>query len=255
MSYFFFVILFGFCIAVMQINRYFFKANDSFSLCRVFKEEALDDWQLLSENAEVEQILSQPFSYLARGHQSFVFVSADQRYVLKLCRLPAHKSIKKSLLTALSFMNAFKDLREETSVICANCPINKEVLLIDKRNNYHEINLAKLPWALQKRGERFFTLFDELIKEEEKAKQIIFHTIALYTSCWEKDYIDRDAIPDKNFGLLALQPIILDIGKLEKGAKHIPLKEYLLTMTESLRNKLQKESPLLYDYYLSCIEK
>lgn len=254
MQYFFFVIFLVFCTAVMQINRYFFKANDSFSLSRVFKEEALDEWQVPVEDVEAEQILSQPFSYLTRGHQSFVFLSADQHYVLKLCRLPAHKSVEKSLLTALSFMNAFKDLREETSVICANCPINKQVLLVDKLKNHHEINLAKLPWVLQKRGERFFTLFDHLIKEEEKAKKIIFQTIALYKSCWEKDYIDRDTIPDKNFGLLALQPIILDIGQLEKGAQNIPLKEYLLTMTESLRRKLQKESPSLYDYYLKCIE-
>ena len=36
------------------------------------------------EEKRVKEILSQPFTYLARGKQSFVFVSEDQKTVLKL---------------------------------------------------------------------------------------------------------------------------------------------------------------------------
>jgi hypothetical protein len=46
------------------------------------------EFQTLSFSQEEEkrakEILSQPFTYLARGKQSFVFVSEDQKTVLKL---------------------------------------------------------------------------------------------------------------------------------------------------------------------------
>lgn len=46
------------------------------------------DWELppltFEEQQEVERILSQKFTYLARGSQAFAFISEDGKYILKL---------------------------------------------------------------------------------------------------------------------------------------------------------------------------
>jgi hypothetical protein len=263
--YFFSSIFLFFCLLLARIDRYFYKANDSFCVNAISSKIPLSfSWQQPAAKAidpHIQTILSQPFLYLTKGKQCFVFASQDGQYVLKLLRMPAHLrpfarpfvyrgNEEKLRSTLRSFAYAFADLRGETRLLCVNYPLNQIVEIHDKLGRTYPINLCALPWILQERGDRFFSRLEQWIGNEEICRTIIDKTIALYTSCHAKGYIDKDPLPYANFGLQGAEPMILDVGRLAKEAESVPLHEYLLKMTEPLRFYLEKASPPLHAYYM-----
>ncbi len=255
-----FFFLFSFLILAIfsRLDRHFFKQNGSF--CPKF---ILPHWthcpQFQTPSVEIDAIIDQPFRYLTKGKQSFVFISQDGRWVLKCMRLPryARHFSKKGRSSSLVFLAktfesakwAQMELSDETQVVYAHLQptshLKKQVILIDHFEREHDLQLDELPFVLQRFGGDFFAAFDQA----KDKKELINQTIALFSSCYEKGFIDRDPILDKNFGMLEGHPFIMDIGQLEKAGTLPSKREYLELMTISLRGKLERESPELYTYY------
>ncbi len=137
-----------------------------------------------------DEILNQPFTYLAKGCQSYAFVSADQRYVLKFLKsrhfspsklthwswLPGifqrwvaksnARHRKKLDQISMSFLVAFNSAREETGVelVHLGCGGDKrrEIALIDLQNRIHPIVLDDYIFFLQRKAIALEGILDEI---------------------------------------------------------------------------------------------
>lgn len=260
-----FLTLFLFIAVFARTDRYFFKQNDSFNLNFIYP--------IWSKLPEIEtpppslesSIFAQPFYYLAKGQQCYAFKSQDGKWILKFFRLPRSfrygkldlkkEDTSKFLEGLFCAKWAYETLEAETKVAYAHLQkthhLERDVDLVDLYGTRHKINLDHLPFFLQRCGIPYFPYLRSAGIEE--AKNIIRDTLLLFSSLYEKGFIDCDPILDKNFGIVDQEPFILDVGQLEKR-KILPPKEiYLEEMTQSLGGYLQRESPGLYPYYKNLL--
>lgn len=82
---FLFLLVFG----ALKIPKNYWRLTGGFrpSCCKVIAD-LRPEWKSELPTKETLAILSQPFSFLQRGSQAYVFVSEDQKYVLKIFSKP-----------------------------------------------------------------------------------------------------------------------------------------------------------------------
>lgn len=256
--------IFLFFIALVSLDRFFFKNNKYFCLNLISPEWKYTP-QFTTNCPDLSPFFSQPYYYLAKGNQSFVFISEDRKTILKFLRLP--KGIRKFALTRKTVTNAAKqiffnykniseELHEETGLIYMHLNhtnvLRRKVQIIDYLGASYFLELDSVPFILQKKADPFFSDFQKL--SFKKAQCVIKNVLELYGQLYSKGFIDHDPIFEKNLGLIDLQPIIFDFGQIEKCCNFPPRQEYLLQMTNSLRINLQTHSPELYQYYLETLQ-
>ena len=88
------LVLFVLALAHETYHREFSFANIQFDASEGQEPISVTETQLES----LKKITNQPFTYLNRGKQSFVFVSQDQKYVLKFFDA---RTLKPSLLQSI----------------------------------------------------------------------------------------------------------------------------------------------------------
>lgn len=256
----FFSLIFG-IILFATIDRYFYKQNDSFCL-----KEMIPKWSIHPENdgmfnERIQEILDQPFIYLTKGKQCFVFLSQDQKWVLKFPRL-SRKHMKLSLRSIgdISFAEKAKQeqkiyelIQEETKIAYTHWKPTYNlghVYLVDLMGNSYYFSLNEIPFYLQEYGDQFFSSF----WKSSNPKKIIKKTLKLFENLYEKNLIDNDPIFDTNFGIIGETPYIIDPGEYQ-FCQQLPLKEqYLRQMTHSLGSKLQERSPNLFLFYKNLLQ-
>jgi hypothetical protein len=205
-----------------------------------------EEWEMpplaFVEQEEVNKILTQKFTYLARGSQAFAFISEDGKYVLKLFK--QHKWHPKNIFgyIPLSFNPYFKDyqlrqkkqemvlsscraallnVKEETGVLYAHLnptPLQiPEMKLIDKRGKEWVLDLSKSCFLLQKKADLFYPHVEALMAkgDVEGAKYAITSTIALLERFILKGVYENNIILRKNFGFIENEAIQFDIGKFK----------------------------------------
>src|ERR1700722_9111833 len=82
-------------VMLTAVDHYFFKGNDSFSIRFLYSSMPNRvEWDLpvltSSQSQLLDEILSQKFTYFAKGTHCYAFVSEDQKYVIKFHRYPSH---------------------------------------------------------------------------------------------------------------------------------------------------------------------
>ena len=281
------------CSLLVWVDKTAFKQNDSFNLRFILPRLSYDpEWNISSISADqqqsIDQILTQKFTYLAKGMHAFAFLSEDGRYVIKFHRYPSHMRILPWINRPLayyfsqkkqavkehdrhklnghlqSYKNSFEHLQEETGLLCVhigNTPYlgkMKEVTLIDRKGNSYQVPLSETTFMLQQRADLIYPTLDQC--DLEKGKQVISSVIQLFMNCCQKGYVDQDPILRKNYGLLLneqIKAIHIDIGDMAYQ-ENIKLKEnyipYIKEMTESLRKRLEKNYPELLDHYHQTID-
>lgn len=279
-------------IAFVSMNRFFLRHNKGFCIGQIYSTQPIDGaWDPSSYSSvsleELEDILTQSYSYLEKGHQSVVFESEDKNYVLKFYRFPSHmrvagwmarpvtrftdkrKAIRnydenKFVETKKSHILAFKSLREESGLIAVhmnkseNCPYT--VNIKDPLNHPYQVALKDTFFVVQKKGQLIFPTLAELIREGKvtEAQSIINNTTSFVLTRSLKGIKDEDPILEKNYGLLGSHLFQLDTGRLKisPSIKNIEdAKNEALTITEPLKNWLSSVSPDLLEHYLNNIEK
>jgi hypothetical protein len=189
-------------------------------------------------------ITSQPFSYLGKGHQCFVFESQDHQYVLKL---PFHSQIvpplwlrpvpffsdlyrerqiprkKRKLNKAISSHTmAFEQLHKETAVVYIHLrrtsTLQQTVPLIDKIGVQHLIDLDRTEFILQKKGEQLYPTIEKWMEqgEIEQAKAGLSGLITLFYSRYRQGIEDKEKVLNTNYGFLDGHAMQIDIGRLRK---------------------------------------
>ena len=127
---FFILLLLIFFFGLARLDRLFFKQNASFCLYYIQPKWSVCPKLVTKKHMGIETIVDQPFTYLTKGKQSFVFVSQDQKWVLKLPRLPRYARNwyvrgKKSSIADLqkmfdNFKSAYEELEGQTGVVYAH---------------------------------------------------------------------------------------------------------------------------------------
>ncbi|MBX7066471.1 MAG: hypothetical protein K1X28_04515 [Parachlamydiales bacterium] len=197
----------------------------------------------------INSILTQPFSYLDKGSQSYVFLSKDQKHVLKVfrfdfCKVPMGKAIvrtvrkwaglrekqffpeKPKIMKNFSACKlAYSIVRDQTGVEFVHLnPRECDLPVItvrDRLKRLHKIDPANCRFALQKRIGRF-----DQIQETKDPGPMIDSFLSLLSELAEKGLVNLDVKLEKNFGFLDGKAYLIDFGNLVYNPEcSIPQKE------------------------------
>lgn len=219
---------------------------------------------------EIETILSQPFHYLAKGRQSFVFASADGNYVLKFFN---QKYLRDPwyafLVQGEKAKRALRRSYYENSYAIAQREFGEEILYLhlgpsdralppvsitDKAACEHTLDLNLLPFVLQKRGISFYAGLDAayerggmegLCRELDAFVEAISLRIA-------KNIADGDRDVENNWGYVDGHIFHLDPGRLyfdPKLADPARQKSEWDESTRAFRRWLQRHYPAAAAYF------
>lgn len=196
-----------------------------------------------AEKAHLQDIVSQPYRYLGKGCQFYVFESADGKYVIKflkhkhlrpfiwLRKLPLRGGLKNSAELKIakrqarvetlfsSCKLAYDALAQETGLLFIHLNrvpcLEKTITLIDKLGFKHSIQVDKHEFILQKKGIPLEQVFAKAHSTEE-VREKIGQLVELIQKRCEKGVGDRDPAFAQNVAFCPEenQPIFIDIGQL-----------------------------------------
>lgn len=202
-----------------------YERTDGFSPAWIARPLAhLQDDPLSDEAASA---LAQPYRYLSRGRQSFVFESLDGKFVLKFfnssyLNLSGNKQKRKLRRKFFkeSYLLAWKELRQETGLLHLHQGIAAshlpKIKLTHRTGSSFDLDLTQAAFVLQKKGHVFTEALPHIFKTEgisgiEKTIDLWFGFVRLRL---EKKIADRDADAISNMGLCEGALLNLDPGRL-----------------------------------------
>ncbi len=192
----------------------------------------------LSED-ELRAIFKQPFYYLGKGAQTYVFASQDGKYVIKFFRylnkyatpleiFPLEKVQKtaakrkgKLQKDFNSYKMAFDLLKEETGLVFLHLNQSKNlktsITLYDKIKFQYKLSLDEMGFILQKKAAPFYPTLTKWIEENktEEAKRALSALVRLISKRCSMGLFDKDPNLATNFGFLEERPIQFDIGRFK----------------------------------------
>lgn len=221
--------------------------------------------------------IHQPFTYLGKGSQSYVFESLDGEYVLKFFRMNRYKTFPlpskletinlkkekklKNLFTSCKI--AHKHLKSETGLIYLHLEqstnLQSEVLIYDALKRPHIINLDKVPFLIQRKAKPLYSHLKELIDNGDTNE--VCHALRslkkLLADRFEKGVADHDPVIEKNSGYLDGKALFIDIGQFylnpeirQREAYHIEGQK----VVRKLKIWLQQQDPEHYNLYLNALK-
>jgi len=270
-----------FILLLGKVDRLCLKAAHGFCLHVIDVPLAPNpSWQ--TPDSFPAEIFEQPFIYLDKGAQNFVFVSQDRNYVLKFYRFPSRlrrfswlshpfsflrpsKAIKEKGHSALRVQSAYNSyflahryLKQETGVkyihLNPTPDLGQKLLLKDRTGHIYELPVGNIGFILQKKGQPFLPLLRSAIKEHQTdaAQQMIKSLLQLIVSRCSKGITDLDNMDNDNYGWADNHAIHLDIGRFvqnEEIKEPASYRQEVIRITSPLAGYLKKKSPELFQYY------
>ena len=272
-------------------GRLYYRLTDGFRMSNV-AIELRDDWAMRpltsDEKALVGKALSQPYHYLDKGHQAYVFASADDQFVLKLLkfqrgrvpnwlrstslpfsleqwrlkRIAKKDQMLNSLLT--SWKLSFEALKEEASIVYVH--INKthdlpqKLQLRDKLGLAHELDLNNAIFQIQRKAPLLGPTLDQLMAagQIQEAKELLNRLIALFVSEYKRGLAEKELFILRNTGVWLGQPMHIDTGRFEWDATLKEPENYrreLKRKTAKLQSWLQQHHAEVAEYFAERVEK
>jgi hypothetical protein len=190
---------------------------------------------LLLEEKKAEfdsSLLSQPFSYLGKGGQSYVFVSQDKKFVLKCFRSSRLKVLrflspisssynqKKQKMeeelkkTLESYALAYAKIPEETGLVAIHLDdhssISSSLKIIDKLGICHTMDPNLIPFVIQKKA---LLVKEKIALDPNGAYRYLASLFSLLKTRIEKGIEDGDPNLAKNFGFVGEKAVQIDCGR------------------------------------------
>jgi hypothetical protein len=254
-------------------------ATGGFSVLRIMHPlpESLESEDIPSH---LSSILSQSFRYLDSGAQSYVFVSEDEKYVIKFFKfqhmrippwiryLPLPKPLdhyrcckiakKERLIESVfaSYQIAYQLFQKETGMVYVHLkttPRSIPLHIIDNIGIHYFLEGNHLAFALQYKG----TLLYEALKQDmdeknsSQAKEKISSLLHLALLRCQKGIGDKDPDFRTNFGMIHGQVTQLDTGRFYIDPQEQDPKIYkdeLYRITRSFREWISHTYPSLLSY-------
>lgn len=271
-------------------KQFCYKKTDGFALYKILSSLPYhEEWEPRSSSpVELSQILGQPYYYLAKGAQSYVFVSEDGQTVIKFFRLyhlspPAwmtavtmpmplqplkvRKMIEKGNELQKDFISykiAYEEMKEETGLIYLHLNktshLNKRLKIYDKIGIAYELDLDQMEFLVQKRATLVYPAIDGFMKTGQApvAKEAISALVGLLHLRCEKKIFDKDPDLNTNFGFLGSLPVQIDIGRFRfEERKHTlaETRDEIIRITDNFRQWLDGKYPDLSEHLIAEIEK
>ena len=281
----------GGIVLFLSCNQFFKHLTGDFS--KEFLTKPLPDSQAhkeyvaLQDVTGLEDLFLQEYTYLGQGNQAFVFLSQDQKHVLKLFR-PVIPNVKFSFLgrtwkvhpsrlplikplaaffyqkqqqeeremAFLSFYNAATLLREDTQVeylhLVKTCGLfpQKTLKIYDKIGVLHEIELDKTSFLIQKKTDPLYSILARLV-EEGKRKQVqeLLHHFVLYCFRLLEVGVKEPTTLKKNLGCTGLKPVQMDVGKVFILPDSAISLEQVHRLTKPMKKWLALHDPSYLEYF------
>ena len=241
-----------FCLIVLLlwgVGRLYFNVTGGFRVGKITSDLAYDAQCQTRPLSDQEQellytIFSQPFSYLGKGCQSYVFLSQDGEYVIKFLKyqhfrppawldvlsvIPAvdryreHKIEKKKRFLAAIFKSwkiAYEDLQDNTGVVYIHINktnnLNKQLFIQDKIGITHTLDLDNMEFMVQKRVRMLGPTIETLMQQGKslEAKALISRLTDMMLEEHIRGYTDKDHALMQNTGVHAGKPLHIDVGQI-----------------------------------------
>ncbi len=196
----------------------------------------------LKEFEKINQILSQPFTYLDKGSQAYVFVSEDQKYVLKflkqhlflsnswLCYIPfefnsyykKYRARKQKRIAAYDACRiAYTELKEDTALVYLHLnpttELKRKVTLINRRGKEKLVEIDKACFMIQKRADLIYPRIAQVMEDGNLAgaEAIVTSVFDLCERMGKRGVFDHDAKVLNNFGLIDDRAVQIDVGNMK----------------------------------------
>jgi hypothetical protein len=284
----------GFVLACILVKKFCFLQTDGFALYKMYSSLSYcSDWEttpslLQKDKDEISAILDQPFYYLAKGAQSYVFAAADGKTVIKFFRIyhlrpplwltslqlplplqpyKIRKMLKKKLELERNFQSykiAFQELKDETGLLYLHLNktnhLKKSLTIYDKIGIAYQLNLDQMEFLIQKKASLVFPSITHLVNTEgfDAAKEAISALIKLLVKRCEKGIFDKDPDLHTNFGFFDKIPVQIDIGRFRRVQEYRQSEDYrdeLIRITDEFRKWLDQNYPSLSDHLLREIQQ
>ncbi len=218
------------CLALLASIRVYFVLTDDFRLANITYPLPIEHY----DNANpIPELFHQPYHYLGKGAQTYVFLSEDGQYVLKFFKF---KHIKPSIFDSEKKMQRKKRKLERLfagyrlanqyqipglAYIHLNTGTQSEpvVTVYDKIGIPRKISLDQVVFIVQKAGKTFEQeLYAALKKQDvDHAKELIARIFDLYYAEYKQGIYDRDHRVMDNMGFTAGDAFHIDVGMLTES--------------------------------------
>ncbi len=271
-------------------KQFCYKKTDGFALYKVLSSLAYNPaWDVGPQDPPaLSKIFDQPFHYLAKGAQSYVFVSEDGETVIKFFRiyhlqpplwltslafpLPLQPfKLSKMIAKAeeldkdfQSYKIAYEEMKEETGLLYLHLNktshLKKTLTLYDKIGVVYHLDLDQMEFLVQRRATLVYPAIDALAKTEgtEAAKEAITSLVNLLMQRCKKGIFDKDPDLNTNFGFIGKTPLQIDIGRYRLAtARQDPAiyRDEIVRITDNFRQWLDQSYPPLSEHLLEEINK
>ncbi len=226
---------------------------------------------------QINTILDQPYTYLAKGQQCYVFESQDGKYVIKFLRdhkyrypfwsylsfLPQKlkEKAKKSLhmkdyrkkQTQMSIKIAMEDLKDETHLIFSHMQktddLHKTFCIIDSLHRKYYLELDKMQFIIQRKMEPLLSYLDQ---HPDQFSYVIDSFFDVVSKRVDKKIRNKNRRTMKNLGMCEGCVVELDIGEFRrKPDLENPenFNEELNKSCQDFRDFLQIKAPHYLNYF------
>ncbi len=278
----FFFILAAVALIAYGSGRLYFYLTGGFRIAHISSNFSPDPrWETraltTAEQQTIDSVLAQPFTYLGKGCQSYVFLSEDGNYVLKFLKyqrfrpqeylywfsfLPPVESLIEEKITKKrkklddlfsSWVLAFDHLQKETGLIYVH--LNKTshfaqpLIIKDKLGYVHALNPDRMEFLIQKKATMLCSALDK--SDVDGGKQLLDKLFAMILSEYHRGFADNDHALMQNTGVFEGNPVHIDVGQfVQSEAMKNPeiYQQELFNKYYKFRLWLQKKHPELYAY-------
>lgn len=198
------------------------------------------EWECRFDELHAGAILSQPFSYLATGAESYVFVSEDDRYVIKFFKMnhlqpkpylkllkaipsfraKAERKEKKLANTFKTLILAYDTFQEETGLIYLHLNqtqhLKQKISLRDKAGKLYHISADDYLFTIQKKADLVYERIGVLLRAGQKAEALdhMQAILRLVEKRCQQGLRDQDRGISNNYGFVGTTPVQIDIGRV-----------------------------------------
>lgn len=271
-----------FILSLYGLGRLYYRLTDGFTVSNITSDFPYQpEWEvaplLENEKATFGEAINQPYTYLGKGCQSYVFASKDGQYVIKFFKyqryrlhpwltyfppLPAIVKYRQEKLEkkwnklngfVKSWKLVFENLKEETGLIFVH--LNKtthlqhQLTIYDKIGRKHLVDLDQMEFCIQRRATMLCdTLLDYKAKKDLiGAQQLIHKLLHLILSEYARGFADNDHALMQNTGVVDGRPVHIDVGQFVKQSP-VNISQELFTKTYKFKIWLRTHYPELGDY-------
>ncbi len=239
-----------FLLALLGLGTLYYKqayrSTDGFSTEKIqFEFPYHAEWEThlsKEQKDQINQILTQRFTYLGKGARAFSFLSQDGQYVLKFFKyryhtphwavriLPAifpfepYRQRKMQKVSLDTVLNGYKIAFDHDPIgtgllyVHLNPTIQQHPIAIvtDKQGKEHLVDLDNTRFVLQKKVRELTDLLNELMRNQDigQAKYRINQVFDLYLFHYNHGLHDLGMGILRNNGFIEDEPIHFDVGKM-----------------------------------------